>query len=144
MAALESGAAEACDWLLKKFGESYADGLWIPLSSNGSLPANASPEDRAAAEKLAQASGLAMTIAQNVATDAGVPGDCIGLEMRPVGSTPDVNGDIILHANKSTVITATNQPWLDAAVERFIASFRERNKKREAPFSLATSFQSAR
>jgi hypothetical protein len=57
---------------------------------------------------------------------------------------PDVDCYIILHANKSTVITATNQQRLDAAVKRFIGSSRQRNGKREAPFGLATSFELGR
>jgi hypothetical protein len=135
-----SGAAEPCDWLLEHFGDSYAENLWIPLSAMVSVPTNASPEHRAAAEDLAHAIGRPLTIAPN----EGVPGDCIWLDVRTFGSTPDVNGYIILHGNKSTVITATSQRWLATAAERFIASCRERNLQREAPFGLVTSFQLAR
>jgi hypothetical protein len=61
-----------------------------------------------------------------------------------MGGTPDVEGYVILHANKSTVITATNEQRLRAAVKRFIESSRQRNGKHQALFGLATSFELAR
>ena len=138
-------AAEAVDFLIDRFGESYADAaLWEPLSSSVSLPAGASPAHRAAAEKLATAFGLKITVAHNASTEGGIPGDCIWLEVRPMGQTPDVQGYIILHASTSTVITATNDQRLDSAAKRFIESSRHHNGKRQAPFGLATSFQLAR
>ena len=77
-------------------------------------------------------------------TPAAYPGNCIWLEIRSMGATLDVEGYIILHANKSTVITATNQDRLDAAVKRFIETSRPRNGKHDARFGLATSFELAR
>ena len=94
--------------------------------------------------ELAKAFGLPVTVAPTAPAEGGIPGDCIWLEVRPMGGTPDVEGYIILHANKSTVITATNEQRLDAAVKRFIESSRQHNGKRQAPFGLATSFELAR
>ena len=74
----------------------------------------------------------------------GIPSQCIWLEVRSLGGTPDVEGYVILHANNSTVITATSEPRLDAAVKRFIDASRSRNGRREAPFGLMTSFELAR
>jgi len=51
---------------------------------------------------------------------------------------------LIIHSPDGTHITASNQYWLDAAVERFIKSSRESNGHREAPFGLSTSFNLAR
>jgi hypothetical protein len=137
--------AKAVDHLIERFGESYLDMMrWVPICSTVSVPAGASPDHRAAADELAKSFGLSVTVAGNAATEGGIPGDCIWLEVRPMGGTPDVEGYIILHANKSTVITATNEQRLDAAVKRFIGSSRQRNGKREAPCGLVTSFELAR
>ena len=137
--------AEAVDFLIERFGESYADiARWIPICSTVSVPEGASADHRAAADELAKAFGLSVTVAGNAPDSGGIPGNCIWLEMRPMGATPDVEGYIILHANKSTVITATNQDRLDAAVKRFIETSRPRNGKHDAPFGLATSFELAR
>ena len=138
-------AAESADFLIQRFGESYADiGRWIPISSTISVPAAASANHRAAADELGKALGLPVTVAPDAPPDDRIPGNCIWLEVRPLGRTPDVAGYIILHANKSTVITATDEPRLSAAVKRFIESSRLHNGKREAPFGLATSFELAR
>ncbi len=137
--------AEAVDFLIERFGESYADiARWIPICSTVSVPEGASADHRAAADELANAFGLSVTVAGNGPDSGGIPGNCIWLEMRPMGATPDVEGYIILHANTSTVITATNQDRLDAAVKRFIETSRPRNGKHDAPFGLATSFELAR
>jgi hypothetical protein len=46
-----------------------------------------------------------------------------------------------MHQAGGTLISATNQKQLDAAVERFINSSRERDGKREAPVGLMTSYE---
>ena len=51
---------------------------------------------------------------------------------------------VIIHSPDGTHITASNQYWLDAAVERFIKASRESDGHREAPFGLSTSFDLAR
>jgi len=56
----------------------------------------------------------------------------------------DVEGYIVLHATKSTVITATSEQRLAAAVKRFIESSRQHNGKHQVPFGLAASFELAR
>ena len=138
-------AAEAADFLIERFGESYADiGRWIPISSTINVPADASANHRAAADELARAFGLSVTVAPDQPTAGRIPPNCIWLEVRPLGGTPDVEGYIILHANKSTVITATDEQRLSAAVKRFIEASRLHHGKREAPFGLATSFELAR
>ena len=131
------------DYLIEHFGESYADlPRWTPICSTIRVPAGASANHRAAADRLATAFGL--PIAHDAPAEGGIPGGCIWLEVRPMGPTPDVEGYIILHASQSTVITATNEQRLDAAVKRFIESSRQRKGQRQAPFGLATSFDLAR
>lgn len=138
-------AAQVVDFLIERFGESYADIVrWCPICSTVSVPANASAEHRAAADELAQAFGLPVTLARDAPREGGIPGGCIWLEVRPMGGTPDVEGYIILHANKSTLITATSEQRLDAAVKRFIETSHERNGQYQARFGLATSFEPAR
>jgi hypothetical protein len=138
-------AAQIADYLIERFGESYADiTRWGPICSTIRVAEGASADHRAAAEQLAKAFGLPVRGAHGAPTEGGIPGDCIWLEVRPMGGTPDVEGYIILHANKSTVITATSEQRLEAAVKRFFESSRQRNGKREAPFGLATSFELAR
>jgi hypothetical protein len=139
-----SGKDESGDLLIEFFGEPYADlASWGPLASKLSVPADASEAHRAAAEKVAQA--LNLSVASAPATSVGIPANCIWLEIRPLGaSTPDVDGYIILHASKSTIITATSQRWLDAAVDRIIKSSRQHKGRREAPYGLMTSFEIAR
>jgi hypothetical protein len=50
------------------------------------------------------------------------------------------SGYVIMHSTDGTLITASDQHWLDAAVERFIKSSRMRNGYREARYGLVTSF----
>ena len=128
---------EEVDTLIERFGDSYADmRLWAPLCSLVALAPDAAAGQRAAAEKLAKTFGLSLTEAQTK------PSRCIWLEVRPWDSAPDYpwDGYIILHYASGTVIRASNQHWLDAAVERFIQSSREHNGKREAPTGLKSSF----
>jgi hypothetical protein len=108
------------------------------------VPADASAEHRAIADQLAQAFGLPVTVANDPAAKSGVPGNCIWLEVRPMGGTPDVEGYNILHALKSTVITATSEQRLAAAVKRLIESSRQHDGERQVPFGLTTSFVLAR
>jgi len=134
------------DMLIEHFGESYADmRWWAKISPIVIVPVNGSVEQRAAAEKLAKAFGLTTTTAETK------PVHCIWLELHPWDSSTDHwkgynywDGYVILHYDSGTVITASNQRWLDAAVERFIKSSRERNGKHEAPTGLMTSFRLAR
>ena len=138
--------AASVDFLIERFGESYADiARWMPIASTIKVPAGASANHRAAADQLATAFALPVTVADRAATEGGIPGGCLWLEVRPMSGTPDLQGYIILHANqKSTVITATDEQHLAAAVKRFIESSRQHNGKREAPYGLATSFELAR
>jgi hypothetical protein len=54
-----------------------------------------------------------------------------------------VPGYIIRHL-KNTVIIATDEQWLAAAVKRFIETSRQHDGKREAPVGLATSYDMVR
>jgi len=45
-----------------------------------------------------------------------------------------------MHSKDGTLITVSDQHWLDTAVERFIKSSRMRNGYREAQYRLITSF----
>ena len=71
------------------------------------------------------------------------PSGFIWLELRPFTPNP-VPGYVVIHSGEGTLITASDQRWLNAAVERLIKSSRERNSHREARFGLATSFDVAR
>jgi hypothetical protein len=125
------------DTLIQHFGDSYADmRSWAVLCPLVALPFDATAGQRAAAEKLAKTFGLSLTQAQSK------PNRCIWLEVRPWESSSGYpwDGYIILHYDSGTVIRASNQRWLDAAVERFIQSSRERNGKREIPTGLMSSF----
>jgi hypothetical protein len=136
--------AELVDLLIDRFGESYLDvSRWTPICSTVKVPAGASANHRAIADQLARAFGLPATVAHEAPAEGGIPGGCIWLEVRSMGGTPDVEGYIILHATKSTVITATSEQRLAAAVKRFIESSRQHKGQRQVPFGLASSFELA-
>src|SRR5262245_39483904 len=142
---MADGEGADLDYLIDRFGESYLDICrWTPICSTVSVPAGASASHRATADQLATAFGLPVTVAPAAPAEGGIPGGCIWLEVRPMGGTPDVEGYVILHANKSTVITATNGQRRAAAVKRFIESSRQHNGRRQVPSGLATSFELAR
>jgi hypothetical protein len=142
---IDGAGAQIADLLIAHFGESYADvSRWTAISPMIRVPQSASVAYRAAAEQLREAFKLPVTIAHDAPAEGRIPGDCIWLEVRPMAGTPDVEGYVILHGSKSTVITATNEQRLDAAVKRFVESSRQHNGERQAPFGLATSFQLAR
>jgi tetratricopeptide (TPR) repeat protein len=133
------------DYLIDHFGESYLDiSRWEPICSTVRVPAGASANHRAAAVLLATALGLAVTIAPDAPAESGIAGECIWLEVRPMDGMPDMEGYIILHGTKRTVITASDEQRLNAAVKRFIESTRQHNGQRQAPSGLATSFDLAR
>ena len=128
---------EEVDDLIEHFGDTYAEmRWWAALCPLIALPPDATAGQRAAGEKLAKTFGLSLTRAQTK------PSRCIWLEVRPWDSASGYpwDGYIMLHYASGTVIRASNQHWLDAAVERFIQSSRERNGKREAPTGLKSSF----
>jgi len=138
-------AAGLVDHLIDHFGESYFDiSKWGPVGSAVSVPVFASANHRATADQLATAFGLPVTVAPDAPAEGGIPAGCIWLEIRPMGPPRGVPGYIILHLNKSTVITATDEQRLAAGVKRFIESSRQHNGDRQAPFGLTTSFQLAR
>jgi hypothetical protein len=139
-------SVDLVDLLINHFGESYLDICrWEPISSTVGMPAGASTGHRAAADELAAAFGLTVTVAPAApAAGGGIPGGCIWIEVRPMGGTPDAEGYIIFHATKGTMITATSEQRLAAAVKRFIESSRAQNGSRQAPSGLATSFELAR
>jgi hypothetical protein len=133
------------DFLIDHFGESYFDVCkWEPVGSTVSVPAGASANHRATAEQLATAFGLPVTFAPDPPAERSSPAECIRLEIRSMEPWWRVPGYIILHLNKSTLITATDEQRLAAAVTRFIETSREYDGKRQAPIGLATSFELAR
>ena len=137
--------AEMVDLLIEHFGESCFDAWsWGPICSTVSVPVGASAEHRAIADQLAQLLGRTFTVTHDPPAEGGIPGNCIWLEVRPMGGTPDVEGYFILNALKRTVITATSEQRLATAVKRFIDSFRQHDGKRQVPFGLTTSFVLAR
>jgi hypothetical protein len=136
-------AAAFVDILIDHFGESYFEMKWSAVGSAVCVPMDASANHRATADQLATAFGLPVTVAQDAPAEGSIPAGCIWLEIRPMGPPRGVPGYIILHL-KGTVITATNEEWLAAAVKRFIETSRQHDGKRQAPFGLATSFELAR
>jgi hypothetical protein len=127
------------DRLVQTFGSSYADWYWwarvypkVVVSKGASL------ENRATAEKLAKAFGASFSVA-----DSGPQPSCIWIEVRDFAPRSFAMGYIIIHSPDGTQISASNQYWLDAAVERFIKSSRMRHGSYEAPFGLTTSFNLA-
>src|SRR5262249_58698862 len=105
----EGRAPDRVDYLIDGCGEPSLDFCrWTPICSTVRVPAGASASHRATADQLATAFGLPVTVAPAAPAEGGIPGGCIWLEVRPMGGAPDVEGDVILHANKSTVITATH------------------------------------
>jgi hypothetical protein len=137
-------AAGFVDLLIDHFGESYFDLCkWHPVGSAVCVPASASANHRAAAHQLATAFGLPVTVAPDAPAEGSLPAGCIWLGIRPMGPWRGAPGYIILHV-KGTVITATDEQWLAAAVKRFIETSRQHDGKRQAPIGLATSFELAR
>jgi hypothetical protein len=135
---------ELIDYLIDHFGESYLDiSRWEPICSTVRVPAGASANHRAAAVQMASALGLRV-IAPDAPAESGIAGECIYLEVRPMDGLSDMKGYITLHGTKGTVVTATDEEWLNAAVKRFIESIRQHNGQRQAPSGLATSFDLAR
>lgn len=132
-------SSEEVDELIEHFGESYADmRWWAALSPVVTVPKGASKEHHATAEKLAKAFGIPMSEA------AASSPHSIWVELRRQGSDSDWDGYLVFHYSSGTVISASGEEWLNAAVERFISSSRERNGRREAPTGLITSFRLAR
>lgn len=99
------------------------------------IPKSATPEQRAAAERLAHEFGATVT-----ALDTN-PVCCIWLELRDWRPNSSADGYVIIHQAGGTLITASNQQELDAAVERFISAACERDGKREVPVGLMTSYE---
>ena len=121
--------------LVQNLGNSYADVLlWHRISPKIEIPEGASKAHQSSAKKLAAAFGFPLTEMQT-----NTPTGCVLLEMRSFRPFM-FSGYIIMHSTDGTLITASDQYWLDAAVERFIKSSRIRNGYREARYGLVTSF----
>lgn len=132
-------SSEEVDELVQHFGESYADmRWWAALSPVVTIPKGASKEHRAIAEKLAKTFDLPLSEAATSSPHS------IWVELRRQGSDSDWDGYLVFHYASGTVISASGEAWLNAGVERFISSSRERNGKREAPTGLMTSFRLAK
>jgi hypothetical protein len=99
------------------------------------IPKSATAEQRSAAEKLGREFGITVS-----ALDTN-PVCCVWLELRAWRPSPGTDGYIIIHQAGGTLITASSQQQLDAAVERFIKSSREHDGKREAPVGLMTNYE---
>ncbi len=123
------------DNFIENLGSSYADVLlWHRICPNIGIPQDASKAHREAAEKLAKAFGFPLTEMQT-----NPPAGCVWLETRSFHPFM-YSGYVIIHSSGGTLITASDQRWLDAAVERFIKSSRMRNGYREVRYGLVTSF----
>jgi hypothetical protein len=99
------------------------------------IPKGASTEQRAVAERLGREFGITVS---ELDTN---PVCCVWLELRAWRPKPGTDGYVIIHHSGGTLITASSQRQLDAAVERFIKSSRMRDGKREAPVGLMTSYE---
>ena len=140
LAAAKALQLKYADRLVESLGKSYAEMFWwARVCPTVAVPKDASPGHRAAAEKLANALAYSITVAED-----GPQPSCIWVELRNFAPKAAAMGYVIIHSPDGTQITASNQFWLDAAVERFIKSSRESNGFREAPFGLTTSFNLAK
>jgi hypothetical protein len=127
------------DRLLQTFGGSYADWyFWARISPKVSVARDTSPQLRAGAEKLAKAFGAEFSV-----SDDGLQPSCVWVEVRDFAPKSSAMGYVVIHSPDGTHIIASNQYWLDAAVERFIKSSRMKSGVHEAPFGLTTSFNLA-
>ena len=99
------------------------------------IPKGASAEQRAAAEKLGREFGITVSMLDTN------PVCCVWLELRAWRPNPGTDGYVIIHQAGGTLINASSQQQLDAAVERFIRASRMRDGKREAPVGLMTSYE---
>ena len=99
------------------------------------IPKSATAEQHAAAEKLGREFGI------TVSTLDTNPVCCVWLELRVWRPNPGTEGYVIIHQAGGTLITASSQQQLDAAVERLVKSSRKRDGKREAPVGLMTSYE---
>jgi len=121
--------------LVENLGSTYADVLlWHRICTEIGIPESASKAQRSAGEKLAKAFGFPVT---ELHTNS--PTGCVWLELRSFHPF-EYSGYVIIHSRDGTLVTATDQGWLDAAVERLIKSSRMRNGYREARYGLVTSF----
>jgi hypothetical protein len=140
LAAANSRHLVLADRLVQTFGSSYAEWWWwARVCSKVVIPKDATPELRAAAEKLAKAFDCSISVAED-----GPQPSCIWVELRDFAPKSFATGYVIIHSPDGTHITASNQHWLDAAVERLIKPSRVSNGHIEAPFGLTTSFNRAR
>jgi hypothetical protein len=140
LAAANSSHLVMADRLVQTFGSSYAEWWWwARVCSKVVIPKDATPELRSAAMKLAKAFDCSISVAED-----GPQPSCIWVELRDFAPKSFAMGYVIIHSPDGTHITASNQYWLDAAVQRFIKSSRVSNGHIEAPFGLTTSFNLAR
>lgn len=139
LAAANAPRLKLADRLIEKFGSSYADAIWwVRVCTNVAVPSDAPVRQRAAATKLAKAFSCPVTIAET-----NPPPCCIWLELRPFSPNAVPKGYVIIHSADGTLITASDPQWLDDAVQRFIKSSRESNGYWEAPFGVASNFDSS-
>jgi len=138
-AASHSPQLAQVDRMVQVFGSSYADWYWwARVSPKVVISKDASPETRAAAEKLVKSFGASFSV-----SDSGPQPSCVWVEIRDFAPKSSAMGYVIIHSPDGTEITASNPYWLNAAVERFIQSSRVSHGVREAPFGLTTSFNLA-
>jgi hypothetical protein len=99
------------------------------------ISSGATAKQRAAADRLGREFGI------RVSTFEINPVCCVWLELRTWKPNPGTDGYVIIHQAGGTLISASSQQQLDAAVERFIKSSRESGGKQEAPVGLMTSYE---
>jgi hypothetical protein len=140
LTAASSEQTQTVEKLIENFGSSYADALlWHRLCPTVAVPKDALSANRSAADKVAKAFSFPI-----VTAETNPPNRCIWIEQRPFAPNSRLYGYVIIHTGNGTVINASNQYWLDEAVERFIKSTRQRNGWREARFGLMSNFDVVR
>lgn len=101
-------------------------------------PVGASAAHKAAAQRIANALGVKLILKQNVN-----PVCCIWLEVIHWTPNPGHGGYIINNQSGGSLISASDEEQLEAAVDRFIASIRTIDGNPHVPMGILTNYRIA-